>query len=165
MTTAERERHGITVRRGLDLARWPTDVESWFDRAFKDFGMWPSRRIWPIVPRMLRSEPWVPDMDILEKDGAVTVRVDLPGVRKEDIDVAVEGDMLVIRGWRLEAKEIKEETYHYVERAAGDFCRAISLPKDARLDAIVATYRDGVLEVTVPCAAAPAARKQKIDVK
>ena len=165
MTIAQKEKESIAVRRRPELAKWPEEIESVFDRAFRGFGLWPLRRSWLLSPRTWRAEAWMPDMDVFDKNGAMMVRVDLPGVAKDNVEVAVEGDMLVVRGQRREEREIKEEAYRCVERASGDFYRAVSLPEGARTEAIEAAYRDGVLEVTIPCATPRAAVKRKVEVK
>lgn len=164
MTTTQKEKESIVVRR-TEPARWPEEMETIFDRAFKQFGLRPLQRTWLLWPRTWRAEAWIPDMDILEKDGSVTVRLDLPGVMKNNIEVTVEGDMLAIRGRRHEEKETKEAAYHCVERASGDFYRAISLPEGARIESIEAAYRDGVLEVTIPCVTPKVAVKRTVEVK
>jgi len=132
---------------------------------FESGNLWPSARwfeTWPRlgVPSLLRGE-WIPDIDVLDKDGKKVVRVDLPGMKREDIDVSIENDMLVVRGHREEEKEIKKEDYTYSERATGEFSRAIRLPEGVKEKNVDATYTDGVLEVTVklPAAAAPKAKK------
>ncbi len=126
---------------------WPEEMERFFDRTMR--GFWPSRRIWGRLPELWR-EGWIPDMDVFEREGKTVVRLDLPGMKREDIDVAVEDDALVIRGRREEEHEVKEEDYYCSERATGEFSRAIALPEGVDPDSIEATYENGVLEVTVP---------------
>jgi len=161
--TNEKKR-AVTVgerRRGGALAL-PDDLERWMERAFR--GPWLWRRRWPVWPGLRRDVAWLPDMDVFEREGKTVVRVDLPGIKREDIEVAVEGDMLVIRGRREEAKEIKEEDFYCAERATGEFSRAISLPEGVKAEEIEASYQDGVLEVVVP-AAAPTAETSTVKVQ
>jgi HSP20 family protein len=102
-------------------------------------------------------------MDVFEREGKTVVRVDLPGMKREDIEVAVEGDMLVIKGKREEAQEIKEEHYYCAERAVGEFSRAISLPEGVTAAEIEGTYKDGVLEVVIPrTVVSPSAESVKV---
>jgi HSP20 family protein len=110
---------------------------------------------------MWRPEEWLPDTDVFEREGQVVVRV----VRREDIEVAAEGDKLVIRGRREEEKEVKEEGYYFCERASGEFQLSIGLPEGTNTEAIEATYQDVVLEVTVPRPTPPEAKKITIPVK
>jgi HSP20 family protein len=107
----------------------------------------------------------MPDVDVFEKDGNVVVRTDLPGLRPEDIDVSVEGDVLTIKGHREEEKEVKEEDYYCSERATGDFVRTVRLPEGVTADKVEAHYENGVLEVTVPKPAASVTAAVKVPVK
>jgi HSP20 family protein len=137
---------------------WP---EEFMGRAMR--GFWPRRRLaWPAL---FREALWVPEMDVFEREGKTVVRVDVPGINREDIDVAVEGDTLVIRGRREEEKEIKEEDYYCAERAVGEFSRAISLPEGVRPEEIEATCQDGVLEVVIPRPAPAETASTKIEVR
>ena len=153
----------VQIRRRAPAALWPEEMERFFDRAMKT-GPWPFLAPWRL-PLLWRYEQWLPEMDVFEKDGNVVVRVDLPGMKREDIDVSLEDEMLVIRGHREQEKEVKEESYHRAERSAGSFYRALSLPEGIDPDAITATYKDGVLAVTVPQPPARQANKLKVEVK
>ena len=110
---------------------------------------WPFRAA-PFPRSMMSTYDWMPDVDIMERDNRIVVRADLPGMKKEDIDVSVRDDMLVLRGHREEEKEIKGETYYGSERATGKFYRSFGLPEGVSPDEIAASYQDGVLEVSVP---------------
>ena len=86
-------------------------------------------------------------------------------MKREDIDLAVENDMLIIRGHRHEEKEFKGEDFRRSERAVGGFYRAIHLPDGVDGDAINATYTDAVLEGMVPLPAVPEPKKHEVDVQ
>lgn len=152
-------KHGVTVREQRPMA----DLEHFFGRAMR--GFWPRRRAFFGSPVLWRETAWMPEMDAFDRDGKTVVRLDAPGLKREDIDVTVEGDMLVIRGHREEAAEIKEKDYYCAERASGEFSRAITLPEGVAAEAIEATYTDGILEVVVPKPAAtekPASMKVQV---
>jgi HSP20 family protein len=104
-------------------------------------------------------------VDVLEKEGQVVVRADLPGVKKEDVEVAVEGDVLTIRGSRHEEKETKEKGYYRSERSMGEFQQTIALPDGVTADSIKASYKDGVLEVTIPRPNAPANKRIQVAIQ
>lgn len=140
---------------------WTDDMDRLMERSFGR----PARGFWRMRPTIFARENWVPDMDVYEKDGKIVMQVDLPGMKREDIDVSVEGDMLVVRGHREEEKETKEEDYHRSERATGTFMRSIRLPEGTNSDAIQATYKEGVLEVSVPQPATPEPKELKVAVK
>jgi HSP20 family protein len=105
---------------------------------------------------------WAPKVDVVTKDNKLITRVDLPGVKKEDVAVEVADGLLTLSGERK--KEVKEEKDNYFreEREYGSFCRTVPLPKGIKADDVKASFTNGVLEVTVPLPAAavePAAKK------
>ncbi len=137
------------------------DMERQMERLWErvGFGPWPAfapfRRFW---------EPpagWMPRMDVYEKGGWVVVKVELPGLKREDVQVEVDAGDLVIRGERKAEEEVKEADYYRMERRTGSFYRRVALPEGVDPEQIAATFRDGVLEVTMPrpAQATPAARK------
>ena len=110
----------------------------------------------------LGEEPWSPAVDVMEKDGAIVVKADLPGVNKDDVTAQIEDGALVIRAERKREEEKSGEGYSRKERFFGRFERVLTLPEGADTEATAATYKDGVLEVTVPVKAAqlkPEAKK------
>jgi HSP20 family protein len=128
-------------------------------------------RLWGQRPLLARSTTrpfaplitgtWVPRMDIYEHNGHLTIKAELPGMKKEDIKVELhEGDLLVT-GERKAESEVKEEDYYRLERAYGSFYRRLPLPFEVKSEQIKATYKDGVLEIQIPqpAQAAPAAKK------
>jgi HSP20 family protein len=140
---------------------WPEDFDRFFERAFRG-SPFHGRRL--LVPE-LRRGGWLPDMDVFERDGKTVVRIDLPGMKRENVQVTVEKDMLLIRGHREEEKEFKEGDYYCSERATGDFSRGVALSQGVKADQVKATYSDGVLEVVVPKAAADEAKSVQVPVK
>ena len=93
---------------------------------------------------------FVPAINTREGEYAYHVEVDLPGISKEDIEIKVEDNTLVISGERKVKEEIKEENYYKVESRFGTFSRSFSLPEEADIENIHAESTDGVLEVVVP---------------
>jgi HSP20 family protein len=91
-----------------------------------------------------------PSLDISETAKAYKVRVEVPGIEKGDVALAIEEDALVIRGEKRRETEASEEQYHSVERSYGAFERVLALPADAISDQIDARFRHGVLTVTIP---------------
>ena len=123
---------------------------------------------WPFGRTRFSRSPWLTtatlQLDMTEHEGRVVVRTDLPGFKREDIDVSVDGNVLSITARREEEKESKEKGYHYSERQYGEFSRAVTLPEGVKTEAIDASYKDGVLEVTFP--KTPSQSKQiKVPVK
>lgn len=93
---------------------------------------------------------WLPPVDVAEEDDRLVVRAEIPGVKKEDIDVQFENGMLTIRGERKLEKPENGRNYHRVERIYGSFTRSFTLPASVDPDRITASYTDGVLELMVP---------------
>ncbi|QSZ41078.1 Hsp20 family protein [Sulfurimonas aquatica] len=91
-----------------------------------------------------------PAINTREGEFAYHVEVDLPGIKKEDIDISVEDNRLIISGERKIKEEIKEENYYKVESSFGSFSRSFSLPEGVDIENIHAENEDGVLEVIVP---------------
>ena len=128
-------------------------------------GMFPALRL-PLFRALRTFEPesWTPGIDVFEKDGRLITRIDLPGMKKEDVKVEVTDGHLAISGERKSEAEEKKENYYRCEREYGSFYRAVPLPPGAKLEDVKATFADGVLEVSVPLAAKtqPATRKVEI---
>jgi HSP20 family protein len=100
-----------------------------------------------------QSRPfWTPRLDVQQRNDAVVVRADLPGARKEDVQIEVEGDTLVISGERRAEHEEGGEGqgYQLVERSYGSFYRTVPLPQGTNPEQIKAEMRDGVLTITLP---------------
>jgi HSP20 family protein len=93
---------------------------------------------------------WAPPVDIFERGDDLVIRTEIPGVDKNDIDIDVENNTLVIRGERKRDKEFEGKTAYRTERVYGKFVRSFSLPRTVDSSRISATYKDGVLELTLP---------------
>jgi HSP20 family protein len=118
------------------------------DRMNRLFGEFYTRR--PEDDVMTRGD-WIPPVDIYQ-NGAheLVLKVELPGISREDIDLRVENNTLTIRGERKREQEVKDEQYHRVERIYGSFSRSFSLPQTISTEGVKADFRDGVLTVTLP---------------
>jgi len=99
-------------------------------------------------------------VDIAEKDNAYVLRGDLPGVRKDDINVSIDGDTVAITAEVRNEKEVKDgERVLRTERYSGKFYRAFTLGQEVEENSVQAKYADGVLELTLPKKAAPQAKR------
>ncbi len=107
---------------------------------------------------------WAPRMDVYEKDNAIVVKAELPGLKKEDVQVEVEDEDLVIRGESKAESEVKDEDYYRTERSYGSFYRRMALPAGVTSEQIQATLKDGVLEVQIPRPAEAKPEVKKISV-
>jgi len=108
---------------------------------------------------------WSPVVDIYDKGGEVVIHAELPGMKKEDIDVRVENNVLTIRGKKERKEEVKEEGYFRTERAYGTFSRSFSLPTTVDVSKIVAEYKEGVLTLSLPKAEEAKPRQIAVSVK
>lgn len=160
MSNGNKDAVSVQEKRPRRLFPWPEDMDRYFDRRMREFAGWPFRR-----GRRPFAEGWFPDIDVFEREGKVIVRADVPGMKPEEIEVTVEGDLLTVKGRREEEKEVKEENYYASERSFGEFSRTVRLPEGADVDAIEATCSDGVLEVTIPRPGVPEAKSVKVQVK
>ncbi len=108
---------------------------------------------------------WSPQIDVQQRNDSVIVRADLPGIDRENVQVEVEGDALIISGQRREEREEggDEQGYHLLERSYGSFYRSVPLPQGVDPDRIEAAMRDGVLTVTLPLA--ENARPRRIEIQ
>lgn len=107
---------------------------------------------------------WIPQIEVLQKNGQFMVRVDLPGLTKEDVNVEVTNEMLKLSGERKEEKEEKGEGFYRSERSYGSFYRQIPLPEGAKIENAVATFHNGVLEITMPAPKAETSTR-KLEIK
>lgn len=97
-----------------------------------------------------QARSWTPAVDILEKDGDLVVRAELPGVQENDIDLKLEGNVLTLKGERKMQNEDKRENYHRIESFYGSFARSFTVPDTADLEKISADFKNGVLTVKIP---------------
>ena len=94
---------------------------------------------------------WLPPVDIYETEGhAIVLKAELPGLKREDIDLTVENNTLTIRGQRRRDDGIPDDRYHRLERHQGSFSRSFTLPNTVDTGRVKAEYREGVLTVTLP---------------
>ena len=104
-----------------------------------------------------------PSLDLSETDGALEVRMDIPGMEAKDIDIQVNANVLTVSGERKEEREEKGKTYHRVERGVGAFSRSVTLPCPVKEEAVDAQYKNGILTIKLP--RTEEAKTRKITVK
>jgi HSP20 family protein len=128
---------------------------------FNDFAR-PASELTP-TSETLAMGNFVPAVDVYEDAQKLVLKLEVPGIRREDLDIRVEGRTLSIKGERkLEAEE-KEENFHRIERRYGSFVRSFTLPVTVNTDDIAATSQDGVLSISL--AKKPEAKPKQIEVK
>jgi HSP20 family protein len=158
--------------RGTALEAWRPfeSLRREIDRLFEDFDrdFWraPFRRSLFDVEPFWRRE-WTmaaPAVDIVEKDNAYEVTAELPGIDEKNIEVKLSDGGLTIRGEKKEEKEEKKKDYYLHERHFGSFERSFRLPETVDTDKIEASFKKGVLTVTLPKTAAAQKKEKKIAV-
>jgi HSP20 family protein len=137
---------------------WPwgpldNDLNRLFERPF---GEW-------LTPVRGFAEAWGPVADVYEDKDNIFVKVELPGIKRDEIEIYVSGEMLNIAGERKEERERKEATSYRTERYFGHFRRSIALPTAVNAKKIEAHYKDGVLTVT--CPKAEEAKRKEVEIK
>lgn len=107
---------------------------------------------------------FVPPVDIYEDEHQLTLKIEVPGVRPEDIDIRVENNILAIRGERKLEKEEKEENFQRIEQRYGTFYRAFTLPNTVDTEHVKAEYDNGVLRIRLNKKAEAKPKQIKVDV-
>ena len=158
--STSREERGLTRQRqggpGSVLQRFANEV----DRMFDDFGL---GRRWGNLWGEPGSGIWAPDVDVVQRNNELTVRVDLPGLKKDEVSVEITDSAIAIQGERKREHEEEREGFYRSERSYGTFRRVIPLPDGAITDQARAQFRDGVLEITMP--APPTSRGRRIEIE
>ncbi len=142
---------------GASLTRFRNEMDSLFERFFGD--AWGTSMLESLPARM----GWGPRIDLAESENEITVKAELPGVEAGDVNVEVVGNVLSIRGEKKQEKEEKRGSYHYVERQYGSFNRSVQLPTTVDQDKVAASFKNGVLTITMP--RRPDAKAKRIAVK
>ncbi len=130
-----------------------TRYDPW--RAMDDWRQEMDRVFHPLLQRDIETShfaggDWMPAVDIKDEENRYVIRADIPGVKPEDIEVTMENGMLTIRGERKFEETEEKENFKRIERSHGLFYRRFTLPDNTDAEAIQATGKDGVLEVTIP---------------
>ena len=158
----------------------PTAMQAWrpfeslrreVDRLFEDFTMNPfrlpfRRPAFDIEP-FWQAESWIaaPAVDLVEKEKAFELTAELPGLDEKNVEVKVANGVLTIKGEKQEDKEEKNKDFHMRERRFGSFERALRIPETVDTDKIEASFKKGVLTVTLPKTAEAQKPVKKIEVK
>jgi HSP20 family protein len=117
------------------------DFDSEFDRVI--------RRVAPNIGGFA-MQGFTPAVNVKESDKELLVTAELPGMNKDDIKLEVNDSVLTLRGERSEEKSEEHDRWHVMERSHGSFSRSFQLPENVNTDEIQASYKDGVLQLTIP---------------
>lgn len=129
-----------------EMEKWIEEMDRWFEEAFRrPFSL--LRPSW--FPRISREIEFSPSVDIYEEKDDVIVKAELPGMKKEDIEVNIKDDILTISGEKKSEEKVEKKGYYRMERSYGSFCRSFRLP-DVQMDKAKAKFENGVLEIRIP---------------
>lgn len=147
-----RNRHPVYIRPFFGFRGFRGDL----DRVFTDFiGDNTEERLGVFNPAV----------DLVDTGESLQVKVELPGVKKEDVQITLKDDVLTIKGEKKVEREEKDENRYYVERSYGSFSRTLTLPTPVKTDEIKAGFEGGILEITLPKDEEVKAREIKVEVQ
>lgn len=153
-TSEERRQSGFIRPESFGLMNRFADE---MGRLFGDFGLgrgllspFSGRGFAPTGFGEISSAVWSPQIEVVEREGKLIVRADLPGLSKDDVKIHITDDQLIIEGERRHEREENEEGFYRSERIYGSFYRSIPLPEGVSDEDVKASFRDGVLEITMP---------------
>ena len=130
-------------------SRWD-DLDHFFDQFLRRNWLRPWRLDWGSLPELALPELKAPKVDVIDRDGEVLVKAEIPGVDKKDLDISVGDDSVTIKGeTRKEEKEEKGD-YYRSEISRGSFSRTVTLPAAVDGAKATATFQNGILELTLP---------------
>jgi HSP20 family protein len=144
-------------RSDTPFRRFAREMESWFHDS--GFG----RRQAAAGP-FDRMAAWAPDVETFQRGDQFVVRADLPGLKREDVNIQITDDTLTIEGERRSEHEDRREGFYRTERSYGSFCRVVPLPDGAIADSAKATFQNGVLEVVMQAPPREVARGRRLEI-
>lgn len=146
----------MTLINRFDPFRELSQLQSTLNRAFQEYGRGSDE--------LTTTGSFVPAVDIYEDEHSIVLKLEVPGVSQEDLDIRMENQTLTIRGERKFQSEEKEENFHRIERRYGQFSRAFTLPPTVDGEKITADYKDGVLQVKLAKRAEAKPKQIKVNI-
>ncbi|MFB3055602.1 MAG: Hsp20/alpha crystallin family protein [Ignavibacteriaceae bacterium] len=139
------------------------DVEREFNRIFNSMGNRFEVTRKEGFDEEFDNAVWMPLTDIAEDNDNYYLKVDLPGIKKQDVKISYIDGNLSISGERVQDKEAKDKKVHRIERSYGKYYRSFNIPKEIKDDKIKAEFKDGQLTITIP--KADEVKPKEIDIK
>jgi len=132
----------------MSIARWDPFLEL---KTVEDrMSRWLDRSTRPTNGSFISAFEFTPPADIYEDDNKISLHMEVPGIKQEDLDIRIDGNTLSVSGERKVQKDEKRETFRRVERQYGAFSRSFELPSSSDGDNISASFQDGILQIEVP---------------
>lgn len=145
--------------------RQKRDIQEVFDRFFEEpFRNFMLNRL-PEFGGLGSLEITMPKADMYDKGDTITVKMEVPGIDKEKIDISISDGFLNVKGEVSEEEETEEDNYYYSERSYGRFSRKLKLPSEIKNDKVSAKYKDGILEINLPKTEKSKPKEIKVQVK
>ncbi len=138
------------------------------ERLFEDVFRRPFSLLGPSwLPRLRlpELEELTPSVDIFEDADNVVIKAELPGMKKEDINVNLTGDTITISGEKKKEEKVEKKNYYRLERSHGSFSRSFRLPKEVQTDKAKAKFKDGVLQIKIPKTAEAKKKEKKVTIE
>jgi HSP20 family protein len=132
------------------MLRWMPTGDPLRDRLDRLFGQTFGDFLSPQATEEVSNRRWMPAVDIRESEDALSLLCELPGLKREDVTITLENNVLTISGERKFERDEKQDDFHRIERAYGSFTRSFTLPSNVKYDKVEATFQDGVLHITLP---------------
>lgn len=123
------------------------------------------RTFWPNMPGTIEDVEMSPSVDIYEEGDHIVLKSELPGISKEDLDIKLTDDTITISGEKKKEEKIERKNYYRLERSFGSFKRSFALPSDVQSDKAKASFKDGILEVTIPKSDEAKKKEKKIKIE
>jgi HSP20 family protein len=139
-------------------------MERWFEEAFRR----PFSLLGPSwLPRLRATEmeEAIPSVDIFEEGDNVVVKAELPGIKKEDVDVSMTDNVISISGEKKKEEKVERKNYYREERSYGSFTRSFRLPMEVQTDKAKASFKEGVLEIRIPKTEEAKKREKKVSIE
>lgn len=156
---------GLQTTRGRNDMAWRDPFAAFWNDPFSFFQReWPFQREWMTRSGGQGTSLWSPQIDSFQRGDQFVVRADLPGLKKEDVNIEVSDDSIVIQGERREEHEENREGYYRSERSYGSFYRTVPLPEGAITESAKAEFNNGVLEITMQAPPREVSRRRRIEI-
>ncbi|HON37997.1 MAG: Hsp20/alpha crystallin family protein [Desulfomonilia bacterium] len=155
-------RRSVPVSREIEthpLDMFQREMNRLFDDFFKGFGLR------PFGEEMEAAGAFYPQVDMTEDENSIYITAELPGIDEKDIDINLSRDSLTIKGEKREEREEKGKESYYMERSFGAFSRVIPIPVEVNPDKAEATFKKGVLNITLPKVEKEKKEQRKIKIK
>ena len=155
LTQGDRDMADIVRRNEYPMTEWDPF------RMMREMMRWDPFRSATLMPQLER-EMWMPQFEVRENGNSIRILADVPGIRREDLDLSVSGNRLIVSGHRESEQRNKDENVHTYERQFGQFTRSFTMPDNVDLEHITSDLREGVLTIVAPLKAGAQARKIQI---